>query len=63
MQKRDHVHQFSYILILAGLCTILYYNINISSSMFGMSQVVIYGIAVFLVVVGLIMGIVNSITH
>jgi len=57
------VHQFSYILILAGLCTILYYNINISSSMFGMSQVIIYGIAVLLVVVGLIMGIVNSITH
>lgn len=63
MQKKDHVHRISYILILAGLCTILYYNINISSSMLGISQIVIYGAAVLLVVIGLVMGIVNSIAH
>ena len=51
------MHQFSYILILAGLCTILYYNINITSSMLSVQQIYIYGFAILAIVVGFFLGI------
>lgn len=60
MGKKDDFHSASYFLILGGLCVILYYNINISSTMISVSQVVIYGIAVFSIIVGLWMGIINT---
>lgn len=49
----------SYFLILSGLCVILYYNINISSSMLTVSQIVIYSSAVIAIIAGLMMGILN----
>ena len=59
MEKKDNFHGLTYFLILSGLCVILYYNINISSSMLTVSQIVIYSSAVIAIIAGLMMGILN----